>query len=534
MPGISGNIAPNEPIRDWNDNYIAQPRQIMRIDTDTVSREDDASMNGDYEFGLTWINDIDEASPQQQMTQTMSLFSIPTFNSSEMDDTYKLNRTLTTIPQVWEEYTVGINGNPSIRSLESQFGDKWRLGSERYFYWKQKVIYRYIEQLISQGIPEQDAVSQTEANRVNMGLTLYRFRLHLVQLRKEMNSGPQTTTYEIYRFNRTISTVGQVWQEYTRGLNGNPTVKDLEAEYGAKWRNSDAERNFFSGRKRIYEMVDTLIGMGQTEDEAVDKVEELRATNNWSLNRLQSSLKFYNVSNGSIERRTNEFDSIAYCQFTNLSTVPQVWQEYTMGIYGQPSIRSLDIEYGSRWRNTSAAGKLYSGRKAIYNAIESKISQGTVENEAVNEFETMRKQYNWSLNQLQQHISKGKKQNKMNQVPEYKQYRNLTTIRDIWNEYKVGINGNPSVESLDSTYGPQWRGKGVDRTFYYRRKKIYSVVESLVSHGMSEEEAVASLDKYIWEKCHQPPWLEYNGAEVVELLSAEWARSKSANSTTIS
>ena len=35
----------------------------------------------------------------------------------------------------------------------------------------------------------------------------------------------------------------------------------------------------------------------------------------------------------------------------------------------------------------------------------------------------------------------------------YTMNRALSTVQQAWDEYKVGIGGNPSIESLDRTYG---------------------------------------------------------------------------------
>lgn len=44
----------------------------------------------------------------------------------------------------------------------------------------------------------------------------------------------------IYVLSRNLTTVHEVWKEWDKGLRrGDPAVKDLEAKYKAKWRDSE-------------------------------------------------------------------------------------------------------------------------------------------------------------------------------------------------------------------------------------------------------------------------------------------------------
>ena len=45
------------------------------------------------------------------------------------------------------------------------------------------------------------------------------------------------------------------------------------------------------------------------------------------------------------------------------------------------------------------------------------------------------------------------------------------TAHDLWREWKHGLGGGPSVESLESRYGAKWRATESDRQFFNRRKK---------------------------------------------------------------
>jgi hypothetical protein len=68
------------------------------------------------------------------------------------------------------------------------------------------------------------------------------------------------------------------------------------------------------------------------------------------------------------------------------------------------------------------------------------------------------------------------------------------TVSQIWDEYKNGYNGGPSLEYLENTYHTKWRkGKSFDRTFL-RRLVIFKKVEKLIREGSTTEEALDALE----------------------------------------
>lgn len=55
--------------------------------------------------------------------------------------TYKLNREIHTIPELWRLWTVGIGGAPSVEELDRQYGSGWRqTASERQYYSMRKTL----------------------------------------------------------------------------------------------------------------------------------------------------------------------------------------------------------------------------------------------------------------------------------------------------------------------------------------------------------------------------------------------------------
>ncbi|GJJ72547.1 hypothetical protein EMPS_04905 [Entomortierella parvispora] len=82
----------------------------------------------------------------------------------------------------------------------------------------------------------------------------------------------------IYVMNRQVNTVPELWKEWTVGLGpGQPSIRQLEAEYGPSWRTSSSAANFFSRRLRIINEIQRMVEQeGLTEEEAVWKLEARR------------------------------------------------------------------------------------------------------------------------------------------------------------------------------------------------------------------------------------------------------------------
>jgi hypothetical protein len=96
---------------------------------------------------------------------------------------YTMSRTIQTIPELWQEWTVGLLGQPAIEQLDKLYGSRWRTGpgkaSERQFYSRRKTLITEIRRLAtiqaaSQGgdPPYQLVVAQLEEQRQRSGVSL--------------------------------------------------------------------------------------------------------------------------------------------------------------------------------------------------------------------------------------------------------------------------------------------------------------------------------------------------------------------------
>lgn len=95
---------------------------------------------------------------------------------------YHMSRTLQTIPELWQEWTVGLQGRPSIERLDELYGAGWRsgpaAGSERQFYSRRKTLITEIRHLATaiRSPPDEEAyntvVLQLEGERKRAGASL--------------------------------------------------------------------------------------------------------------------------------------------------------------------------------------------------------------------------------------------------------------------------------------------------------------------------------------------------------------------------
>ena len=69
------------------------------------------------------------------------------------------------------------------------------------------------------------------------------------------------------------------------------------------------------------------------------------------------------------------------------------------------------------------------------------------------------------------------------EVPRFCMSRTIQTIPELWREWTVGLQGQPSIEQLDALYGSSWRSgpaAASERQFYSRRKTLITEIQRLV------------------------------------------------------
>ena len=222
---------------------------------------------------------------------------------------YNLSRTITTVPQLWYEYTSGFGRHPSVKQLEQVYGPNWRVHpSERAYYYSRKKVYDFIENLIDDGHNEGQLVSNLENFRLTNSLSLVQLQQQIPNL--ILYSNGTIINLEIppfYTQSRNFTTVKQVWKEFADGIDGNPSVRQLEQKFGNEWRISKPDSMFFYRRRKIYDYVEDEIANGKSADQVVQELDDLKTTNGWTLSQLQNHLRTQMSANASEEFIVPEF-----------------------------------------------------------------------------------------------------------------------------------------------------------------------------------------------------------------------------------
>ena len=404
---------------------------------------------------------------------------------------YVLLQNLTTVYEVWQEYKYGINGNPSVEKLVQDNSVGWlKSSNERHYYYGRKKIYDYIRTAMMAGISEEDAVKKLENLRLDnkWNLRILQFKIDSVSVDK--GNGHLVPVQFTYKMLRNITTVPEAWNEYKHGLNGNPAVSSIVSQYGTSWLESDNDRRFYFYRKRVY---DYIINNYKPEDVVVGELENIRLQRGWSLNVLQEHIAI--IPSFKNRRKLKTMDT-GYRLLRNLTTVPEVWHEFK---YGNPSVESIVEQNGTEWLITAADRLFYKRRKKLYDFILNAINNGKPETDAVLELEELRISQNWTLGNLQLDLSSVTTDDIGKPIPGksfYRLLRNLKNVPEVWQEYKYGINGNPSVESLVKEYGTKWLTTSSEKRYFRFRNRIYQFILTEVDNGKSEEQAVNELEHF--------------------------------------
>lgn len=90
----------------------------------------------------------------------------------------------------------------------------------------------------------------------------------------------------------TVDCVPDLWREWSQGLGGNLSVRELEKRYGKRWRSSDAASKKYNRRRPVILEVERLKEAKKySEIVAVQKLEEFRKARDLSLPALGAFLR---------------------------------------------------------------------------------------------------------------------------------------------------------------------------------------------------------------------------------------------------
>jgi hypothetical protein len=100
-----------------------------------------------------------------------------------------------------------------------------------------------------------------------------------------------------YRLNPKVLKVTQLWEEYDQGfipgpgMPRGPAIRDLDIEYGTKWRTAGAERKAYFRRSRIWEAVlNAAAKLVLPPQTVAEKIQRYQENENISLHKLNERL----------------------------------------------------------------------------------------------------------------------------------------------------------------------------------------------------------------------------------------------------
>jgi hypothetical protein len=111
--------------------------------------------------------------------------SVPTtLNAPVAVPVYLMKRAFQDVINLCLEWKEGVDGGPSVESLEAQFGSRWRrVEKERKYFERRKPIYRLVDGVSNTlGVPYMSAAESVESYRQSNGLTLLQLAQKFVDL----------------------------------------------------------------------------------------------------------------------------------------------------------------------------------------------------------------------------------------------------------------------------------------------------------------------------------------------------------------
>ena len=101
----------------------------------------------------------------------------------------------------------------------------------------------------------------------------------------------------LFQQNRGLSTVTQLLEEYSQGVNGGRSVKSLEEKWGRQWRHKNTDTKFYCRCVPVYKYYEALKANGKTHAQAVAHLENLRNERELSLPAFKDLCKTTDILN---------------------------------------------------------------------------------------------------------------------------------------------------------------------------------------------------------------------------------------------
>ena len=97
--------------------------------------------------------------------------------------------------------------------------------------------------------------------------------------------------------------------------------------------------------------------------------------------------------------------------------------------------------------------------------------------------------------------------------------RNIESVKGLYEEWYVGVGDVPSIDFLESEYGPNWHKAEKDRVWFFMGKNVICLVHDLVEqNNISRESAIKLLDEYRNKNSATLNWLAQHMKDVLAHL----------------
>ena len=263
--------------------------------------------------------------------------------SSTAVTTYRLNPRVVTVPDVLEEWRFGFKGGPSIQSLYRKFGSKWKFAGDGFRFSSRASIVREYGRLVrEQGLSDEQAIRNLEHARNGHSITTFyqslvaqrrapdaedqlkengrqsspsetysstrsnatnsnsqRALLPVIKKRKRVSHANDTSAYEgpvraVTSRSRSavhqiafpfpvhnLSSVADVWKEWTEGWEDEPAIEHLVEIHGPAWEqkvfSAEYFRTFHNNSRLVRVIREAVIkGTVGSHEEAIEALERAR------------------------------------------------------------------------------------------------------------------------------------------------------------------------------------------------------------------------------------------------------------------
>ncbi|KAF9953474.1 hypothetical protein BGZ70_000243 [Mortierella alpina] len=161
----------------------------------------------------------------------MELFNKTTDEESKAEDggdstfKYEIIRGDKSVRHVWEQWTVGVDGNPSIQRLEELYGTRWRMAKDANYLNQSRCIVREIARLVTdKGMTEEQAIQSLQDQLGNRAIGSLAIRLF-----KENNYRRKGKDRRVRRTSAMLRENGPVTSSATPPLTEAPPLPDAPA-----------------------------------------------------------------------------------------------------------------------------------------------------------------------------------------------------------------------------------------------------------------------------------------------------------------